>query len=265
MKLLVVTATLGESRWLAETAASVPSDAAHVLVCPAAKLEELRARFPRATVVCEPGGGMYAAIDAGLAAVGEWDAFTYLNDDDLLLPAFRKVLKATERARGAHIVYGGVRLIDANGRRLGAIPISRSPTLNRALYAQRLEPVFQHGTVVSRDAFEELGGFDSSFRLCGDSEFLARACLKGVPFICATGQAVAAFRVRAGQQTKNRAAMNDERRRVDEKLGLLATTTTARHRWARACFRFANVAIYAERIVRHGFVTFDDVLTRGRP
>ena len=266
MKILVVTPTLGESPWLAETVASVaalPLACAHVLVAPADAVPALAARFPRATVVAEPGGGMYAAINAGLAAARDWDAFTYLNDDDRLLPRFAAVARAAETAGDRPlIVYGGVRLIDAQGRRLGAIPISPAASLNRALYAQRLEPVFQHGTLVTRAALRSLGGFDASLRFCGDSEFLARACVTGVPFVRAGGAAVAAFRLRAGQLTKNRAALVAERARVDEKLGLLASRITLRHRWARLIFRGANLPIYAERVARHGFVSFDELLAR---
>ncbi|HVS52978.1 MAG TPA: glycosyltransferase [Opitutaceae bacterium] len=264
--ILVVTPTLGESRWLDETVASVAAQSVacrHVLVAPAARMTELARRFSRVEVIAESGGGMYAAINAGLAAAGEWDAFTYLNDDDALLPRFGVVAQALAARRGEPaIAYGGVRLIDARGARIGAIPISPFPRLNRALYAQRIEPVYQHGTLVTRAAFAQLGGFDTTFRYCGDSEFLARACVRSVRFVCATTREVAAFRVRAGQLTKNRAALVEERRRVDEKLGLLAPMSVAQRLAARLVFRVANFPRYVERIARHGFVSFDELLTR---
>ena len=272
MKLLVVTPTLGESPWLDETVASVAAcapvgtEVTHVLVAPATAVAKLTERFPNVTLVAEPAGnrGMYAAINAGIVAAREWDAFTYLNDDDGLLPDFAAVVRAVENAGVRPLIaYGGVRLIDARGRRMGAIPISPAPEINRALYAQRIEPVYQHGTVATRAAVEAAGGaFDAALRFCGDSEFLARACVRGVPLVRATGREVAAFRLRAGQLTKNRAAMIAERARVDEKLGLLAPLPAAEMRRARWRFRFANLAIYAGRIRRHGFVSFDEVLER---
>jgi hypothetical protein len=154
-----------------------------------------------------------------------------------------------------------VRLIDSMGKRLGSIPVSPQPALNRALYAQRLEPVYQHGTLVTRAAWEKLGGFDEAFRYCGDSEFFARACVTGIPFRRIGGE-VAAFRLRAGQLTKNRSAMVAERARVDEKLGLLNGIDGSQRFRARAIFRCANLAAYAERVARHGFVSFDELLTR---
>jgi hypothetical protein len=261
MKLLVVTPTLGQSPWLEQTAASVPAGCEYVLVGPADVLGNLRSRYPAATLVQEPGGGMYAAINAALKGRRDWDAFTYINDDDLLLPGFAAVMQdAGTGDRG--IVYGGVRLIDGEGRRLGSIPISACPGLHRELYAQRIEPVYQHGTVISRAVFEALDGFDASFRFCGDSELLARACLSGVAFHCATRREVAAFRLRPGQLTKHRPAMLAERARVDEKLGLLTLRPDGRPWAARWRFRVANLGIYAERIVRHGFLSFDELLVR---
>jgi hypothetical protein len=265
---VVVTPTLGKSPWLAETVASVAAlsvPCTHVLVAPAAAVAGLREKFPRATVVAEPpgAGGMYAAINAGAAAAEEWDLLTYLNDDDVLLPGFAAVVRvAAACGDQPRIVYGGVVLIDAQGRRLGAIPISSRPAHHRALYAERLEPVYQHGTVVTRAAWAQLGGFDATLRFCGDSEFLARACVSGVPAVCAGRTPVAAFRLRAGQLTKHRAAMDGERARVDAQLGLRAGPGARERLWARWVFRLTNLPIYAERIARHGFVTFDELLQR---
>ena len=264
MKILVVTPTLGASPWLAETMASVSAfqgTCRHVLVAPPAKVAALATQFPGVAIVPERGAGLYAAINAGLAAEQEWGAFTYINDDDFLLPAFAQVAARADVAE-ARVVYGGVRLVGADGRRLGAIPISSRPGHHRALYAQRLEPVYQHGTLITRAAWARHGGFAPNLRFCGDSELLARLCLRGVPFVCATRREVAAFRLRAGQLMKNRGAMTAERAQVDADLGLLATRRTSRHRWARLIFRLTNFPIYAERVARHGFLTFDELIAR---
>lgn len=262
--MLVVTPTLGRSPWLGltvEGVARLPFPCTHVLVAPAGIVPELAARFPHITIVPEPGGGMYAAINAGLAAVENWQAFAYINDDDLLLPRFAEVV-ALARTAEARVVYGGVRLINAQGRRMGAIPISPLPSLNRLLYAQRVEPVYQHGTVVTRAVVSQLGPFDETLRFCGDSEFLARACVAGVPFVCATQRVVAAFRLRPRQLTKNLPVMLAEHHRLYNKLGLPAARITIRHRCARLIFLAANLPVYAERIYRHGFITFGEVLAR---
>ena len=265
MKIRVITPTLDKSRWLGATIESVAARVSvceHVLVAPAERVAALTALHPGVTVVPESGGGMYAAINTGLAVPGQWDAFTYLNDDDVLLPGFDAAVRTAGSAGRNCFVYGKVRLIDGAGDRLGAIPVSRFPAHNRALYAQRLEPVYQHGTLVGRSVWETHGGFDPAFLYCGDSEFLARLGALGVSPTYVNAE-VAAFRLRRGQLTKNRSAMLEERKRVDEKLHLLPAKITARHRWARLVFRVSNLPVYAERIVRHGFISFDELLERG--
>jgi glycosyltransferase involved in cell wall biosynthesis len=263
VKLWVVTPTLGDSAWLPETVESVARCAAgarHVLVTRADRVAELAARFPGAHVVAESGAGMYAAINAGLAGGGDWEAFTYINDDDVLLPGFARVrARVAAAGREAVMVYGGVRLIDVAGRRLGGIPISAIPGHNRALYAERLEPVYQHGTVITRAAWERVGGFDGGLRLCGDTDYLARVCLSGVTGIFVRGE-VAAFRLRAGQLTQNRGAMEAERAAVDMKLGLRAGVGGGRRLCARIGFRAANLHLYAERVAKYGWKRFDTVI-----
>ena len=266
MSVLIITPTLGASQWLAETVASVAAQGARqVLVAPAQRVDELRERFSGVEVIAEPaGGGMYGAINTGAGAAGcEWSAVGYLNDDDVLLPEFARVVRAMAEARGGErVAYGRVRLIDGGGRRLGAIPVSPDPAWNRALYAERLEPVYQHGTLFTRAAWARLNGCDANLRYCGDSDLLARACLAKIPFVRVGGE-VAAFRLRPGQLTKNRPAMIAERALVDARLGLLDGVDAKERRQARRRFRWANAAVYAERIARHGFVSFDQLLTRG--
>lgn len=265
MRILVVTPTLGTSPWLAETVASVATvcpAAAHVLVAPGVAVAGLQRKFPGVIVLPEPGGGMYAAINAGLAAA-EWDAFTYLNDDDLLRPRFTDVVAAVVAAGPDRplLAYGSVELINHTGARLGTIPVSRFPGHNRRLYAERLEPVYQHGTLVTRAAWRAVGGFDASFARCGDSEYLARLCVQGVPAIHVRGP-VGAFRLHPGQFTKDRPAMLAERDRVDAKLDLRNVPPGGRA-WARFCFRSGNLGVYAERLARHGWISFDQLLERG--
>jgi GT2 family glycosyltransferase len=265
MNLIVITPTLGKSPWLEATLASVrslPVDHRHILVCPEAEREGLGRRFPHVQVMAELGSGMYAAVNHALKATQNWEAFTYINDDDLLLPGFAATVRAAASAGIGQplLVYGRVRLIDRTGRRIGAIPISPHPALNRRLYALRLEPVYQHGTLITRAAWEKLSGFDPACHLCGDSELLARACLSGLPF-CRVPWTVAAFRLTPEQLSKSRAAMETERRQIDEKLGLI-TPSSWRHQAARLAFRTFNLPVYAERIARHGFISFDQMLAR---
>lgn len=264
MKLIVVTPTLGSSAWLAETVRSVaalPFHVQHILVAPGEVAPQLRASFPSATIVEETGTGMYGAINSGAAAGSNWDLLTYINDDDTLLPGFRF---AVERAfRNRHLpflAYGRVKLIDSAGKRIGIAPVSPFPALNRALLAQRIDPLCQQGSVVTRSAWEQLGGYDTSLRLCSDFEFLARACLRGVHFHY-VNRTVACFRLRPGQLSKSRRQMEDERQRIDDNLQLLTRKLTGRHLLTRAIFKAFNTGVYLERIARHGFRSSSDLVS----
>jgi GT2 family glycosyltransferase len=269
MRLLVVTPTLGKSRWLVETMASVaalPIEHVHVLVAPPSAVPGIAARFPRARVIAENAerSGMYAAINTGVAAGGDWHALTYINDDDLLLPELATVWQKMPDLREPWIGYGGVRLIDEQGRRIGRVPVCPFPRWNRRLYEQGIEALYQHGTLISRTAWEKAGGFDASLRLCGDSEFFARAARLGIAMACATRRDVAAFRLRSEQLSKNDEAMRTERAIVWRKYGLEATARTWRHVLARWIFRSANIAVYGERVRRHGWVSMAQVNRRAR-
>jgi hypothetical protein len=121
--------------------------------------------------------------------------------------------------------------------------------------------VSQQGTVVTRAAWEEAGGFDPAFRRCGDSEFLARLCVRGQRAVYMARE-VAAFRLHPGQMTKDRGPMQAERDEVDRKLALRDSRVTGRRR-ARFWFRANNATVYAERIWRHGWIPFETLLERG--
>ena len=117
--LLVVTPTLGESPFLDQTVASIeaqPLHIRHVISTPGRKVAELAARYPHALVVPDAGrlGGIYGAINAGIqAAKFKWDWFTYINDDDTLLPGFGLVILQNLRDPSpSPVVYGDVELID---------------------------------------------------------------------------------------------------------------------------------------------------------
>src|ERR1035437_5874504 len=93
---LIVTPTLADSPFLDATVQSVREQTfafIHVLAVPAHQVEPVRRRYPHATVVPDAGraGGIYGALNAALdAAPPGWAWFTYINDDDLLLPALSK-------------------------------------------------------------------------------------------------------------------------------------------------------------------------------
>jgi hypothetical protein len=255
--LLVVTPTLGQSRWLDATIASVDAlrvPRTHLLVAPASMTAGLARRFPQCKVVPEPspGRGMYAAMNAGVAAVENWNVLTCLNDDDRLSsPGFDVAAGA-----GAEIAYGRVAFIDSQGARLGAIPVARHGGDLAALLARGIMPLAQPGTMFHRDVWKKLGGFDESYRLAGDLDFFVRALAAGLRFTY-VGEQVAEFRLSEGQLSKRRAEMLAETARA-----LTPLTASPRPVAALWRFRLGNLGVYADRVRRHGFVSMQKMYER---
>lgn len=260
MTLGVITATRGQSGHLAAAVASVAALGAgvgHVLVCPADAADALREKFPGCTIRPETGGGLYAALNIGLASLGDAGLFTWINDDDVLCPAglaTARALLAADPALG--VVYGRVGLMDAAGARLGELPVAHRPGDLAALLAAGIVPLAQPGTLVRREVAARVGPFDPGYRLAGDLDFLVRALVAGVRFGFANAE-VARFRLHAGQLSKDEAVASREHARAIARLPAGAAGL------AGARFRWDNLPVYVERVRRHGFVRMSTLYRHG--
>src|SRR5438067_303548 len=155
-RILVVTPTLGTSPFLERTVASVttqPLAITHVMSAPLEHVDTLRRRFPHARVVMDAGkaGGIYGALNAALAFAatdGDWDWFTYINDDDALLPGFARMWARHTEDEG--VIYGDVDLVDDEDRRLSRITVERAARWIPALLQQGISPLMQQGMLFRR-------------------------------------------------------------------------------------------------------------------
>lgn len=241
MKRRLVIPTLGESTHLAAAVASARALGPAwqvVLVCPAARVAGLRQRFPAEEVVAETGSGLYAAVNDAVAA-GAWEWFSYLNDDDLVTGALAQEIPA-----GADIVYGQVDYIDEAGRRVGSFPVESRPARLSCLLAAGVPALTPQGTVISRRAFETLGGFDTKLRYCGDFDFWLRAAGRGLRFAYRPGLA-GAFRLRPGQLSGQRESAAAEFATVRARAGQFHPSF--RLAWARTAFRLRHLPLILER------------------
>ena len=253
MRLLVVTPTLGTSPFLDETMRSVEAVRAqgvpilHILTAPEMRVAELAARFPHTLVLPDAGraGGIYGAVNCGLfgASPAEWDWFTYINDDDLLAPAFGEVFHRHARPENEGVIaYGDVRNIGENGRSLGLQSVERRRAFFRPLMFAGVSLFTQQGTLVSRRVMLELKGFDATYRLCADLDFWVRTVLAGLRhryFPCE----VARFRIRAGQ------ASHDANLRREERAAILRQIPGKPP--GRLPQRLAHLQFYARNLPRY--------------
>lgn len=267
--LLVVTPTLGQSAFLDNTVASVlaqPLEIQHVISAPAERRESLQRRFPRARVVKDAGkaAGIYGAINAALSqADAGWDWFTYINDDDALLPGFgeaaaRHLLSAAPEA----VVYGDVELIDENDRVLSLVTTERDPAWIPALLQQGISPLMQQGMLVRRDTMLQLGGFDTGYRLCADLDLWLRAYVSNAGFRHYPVR-VAQFRLRRGQLSGNTATTLREQEAIVAR-HLPAAVSPLKKTCARWRYRWCNLPRYLARArAGRGFQTSYELLENG--
>jgi glycosyltransferase involved in cell wall biosynthesis len=264
-RILVVTPTLGDSRFLDETVASVAAQSAdilHVMAVPAPKVAELQARFPAVRVCRDAGreGGIYGALNAGLeTARGDWDWFTYINDDDALRPGFSAMLAREIAAlEVADVAYGDVELVDESGRHISRITIERNPAWIPALLQQGISPLMQQGMLFRRSVVERLGRFDTRYRLCADLDFWLRAYASGARFR-AHRLRVAQFRLRAGQLSGDTAATEREQTTIVAR-HLSQPLSPFRQQLARWRYRWCNLPRYVARMRTRGFRSSYEVL-----
>lgn len=264
--LLVVTPTLGESAFLEQTVAAVAAlrlPVRHFLAVPFPQIERLQARYPDTHVVADAGrdGGIYGALNVALAmASKDWDWFTYINDDDLLLPDFATMVQAhLARADAEPVIYGDVEMIDEAGRRLGLITVERDAAWIPALLQQGISPLMQQGMLFRRDCVARLQGFDSRYRLCADLDFWLRACAAGDRFRYYP-YTVGRFRLRAGQLSGNTELTVREQRDIVAR-HYPNRLPAWRRQFAALRYRFHNLPRYLERFRRaRGFPTSYELL-----
>jgi Glycosyltransferase like family 2 len=260
VKVLVVTATRGLSAYWPLTArsvrAAVPS-ARHVVVCPPDRVVEV-GQVGDVQLIAQNRPGLYPKLNQGWReAGGDWDAFTWINDDDVLCaPGFGRVVEAMAGDSRIDFAYGRVDLIDGRGRRVCELPVASRAADLGDLLVQGIMPLAQPGTLIRRSAIEKLAGLDESFVITGDLDLFARAIAVGLRFQFVAAHA-AEFRLNAGQLSKRSEEVAIETARSLQPLAGGKASRAARWR-----FRRDNAGVYLDRIRRHGFVSMRELYDR---
>jgi hypothetical protein len=262
-RVLVVTPTLGESRFLEDTVLGVASLGAsilHVISAPAGRVGSLQSRFPWTRVVADAGraGGIYGALNAALGSVTDgWEWFTYINDDDLLLPGFATLVSRHEKSDNPEPVA----LIRDNGKVMSRVTTERSPGWIPALLKQGISPLMQQGMLFHRKTVARLGGFDTRYRLCADLDFWLRSFAFGDRFRHYPIN-VARFRIRSGQLSSDTALTIREQNEI-----VARHLPREIHAGVRICarwrYRVCNLPRYLERYSTSGIRTSYEILASG--
>jgi len=191
------------------------------------------------------GGGMYAALNHGFRSLRS-DWFTWINADDLLFSD--RLVGRLQSASNADVLYGPVDFIDLAGRFVHSWT-SASPADLLPLYRAGYSPVLQQGTVFRRKVFEQLRGFDDTYRFVGDADFWWRALEAGKSFQRCTHPPVAAFRLHGGQLSQRYAGLMQAEH--DRMVAAHGGRRRSLRSWLALCrFRGRNLPSYLVRCLR---------------
>jgi GT2 family glycosyltransferase len=263
-KVLIVTPTLGTSRFLPETVASIEqfrSVVDHVLVAPEGKVEVLKQEYTKSIVIAEPSSpnGLYAAIAHAISKYGhhyEW--FTWINDDDRLEIGFGSVLAKIEQ-NNPDLVYGNVVFIDSTDSYICDVPVARSRLLLGWCLNTGQVPFTQQGGLIRITSFKSIGGFNLQFALAADTDLFFRLLKNGATVAYANAW-VASYRMIKGQLSSDAAKQQCEHKRMLTMHG--CTTSVFIKFFVRIWFVMENIRQMPARIGRHRFKSIRQIMTK---
>lgn len=149
--------------------------------------------------VSELDQGQTHAINKGWRkATGEY--VTWINSDDLLLPASLRLTVTILELERYDLVYGDVRLIDSNsllGSRIGCGSFSIESVLR-----WKHNPVPQQGFLMRRSLLDTVGYLDETLDFCMDRDYWIRIALYGARGRPIT-EKLGAFRIHDDSKTSN--------------------------------------------------------------
>lgn len=136
-------------------------------------LERYRDSY-RLSWISEPDQGMYDAINKGLA-LAQGEVICYLNTDDFFFPYTIRIAVERLLASGAELVYGDWVTFYEDSGFVEFLPTPLFDKYDMAVYGVLPQP----SVFLRRAVFEQVGGFDISYKLLADNELFTRAALKG--------------------------------------------------------------------------------------
>jgi glycosyltransferase involved in cell wall biosynthesis len=133
------------------------------------------AEYPHLHVVSEPDRGIYDAMNKGVSlARGRYVAI--LNADDWYEPdAFEAVTAVLRESPDADIVHGDIR----RWNRTAPVDVVK-PALDRGFSGTLRMPVNHPACFAKRELFSRYGGFDISYRVFADYDWMRRVVNGGV-------------------------------------------------------------------------------------
>ena len=130
-----------------------------------------------AEVVSDPGRGMSAAINAGLAARRDEEFYIWLGDDDSYRPGGLATLAGLLTANPhAVVAYGSCEYVADDG---AVLWVSRAGVWARRLIGFGPNLIPHPAAMMRLDAVESVGGYDESLSLVMDLDMLLKLKKRG--------------------------------------------------------------------------------------
>lgn len=127
--------------------------------------------------VSEPDSGLYDAMNKGLErANGE--VFAFLNSDDYYTDNVLKRVKGYFENSNADMVSGNMYVCEKG--------INTKAVYNKSKKENMFyQVVYPHPALFSkRELYKKYGGFDTSYKIAADSEWVMRVCFSGANVLC---------------------------------------------------------------------------------
>ncbi|GAA4408601.1 hypothetical protein GCM10023168_26270 [Fodinibacter luteus] len=182
-KVLAVVPTLGERTdtlgpALASLTAQDGVECTVVVVAPEDAVEARRIAVAHGgLVVDDPGRGLGAAVNAGIAAARDERYFAWIGDDDAMRPGgLRTLVGLLERAPDAVVAYGGCEYMNHEGH---VFAISRLGRLATWVLPWGPDLIPQPASLTRLDHLRAVGPFDESLRFVMDLDMFLRLRRRG--------------------------------------------------------------------------------------
>ncbi|WP_264050600.1 glycosyltransferase family 2 protein [Methylobacterium flocculans] len=167
--------------------------------------------------------GIFDAINKG-SFNSEGQLLGFLGADDTMLEGAVAAIVSAYRRSGRRWVVGGIRWTNENDQSLGELaapPSWMSPKMHASL---GWNPIMHMSTYFSRSFYEELGGFNITFKDSGDYDMFARA-LSRAPYARIDKPLTCFRRTGKNNSVVNRARSMDENRLILEERGPKSAST----------------------------------------
>ena len=165
--------------------------------------------YKHITLIQDTGSGIYSAINRGIQSC-HGEIIGLLNSDDLYAEnALQTAVAEFGREAATDIVYGTAEAfeIDHRGRERSVLKYPNPASTGKILENMMFGVPVINACFIRRRVFDELGGFNTQFRLAADREFLIRAILVNMKIRCA-GQVLYRYRIHDDSLTLNKKASN---------------------------------------------------------